>query len=258
MNVLIYLLNPILKKKIKVLIAQPTPSSSNSPFYDLEKKNNIKITFNPFVSVEGETVKNIRIKKINIPKYSALILTSRNAVNHYFRICDEMRITVPNSLKYFCISEAISYYLQKYIAYRKRKIYSANNNFSELIEMMSKHENEKFLFVSSDTVKEDFIDQLNNENINYTQGPFFKIVPNNLKKIKLHSFNMLVFYSPKDIDSLFLNFPDFEQKEIKLAVFGETTYAKAIDKSLTVHIKAPTKEFPSMSMAINDYLGNRI
>ena len=133
-----------MKKPIKILISQPTPTSTHSPFHDLEKKHKIKITFNPFVNIEGETVKNIRLKKIHIPKYGALILTSRNAVNHYFRICDEMRITVPNSLKYFCISEAVAYYLQKYIAYRKRKIYSANNNFQELAEMMSKHEKENF------------------------------------------------------------------------------------------------------------------
>ena len=141
-----------MKKQLKVLIAQPTPTSQNSPFYDLGKKQNLKITFHPFVSIQGETVKNIRLKKINIPKYSALILTSRNAVNHYFRICEEMRITVPNSLKYFCISEAVSYYLQKYIAYRKRKIYSSNNDFTELVEIMTKHDDEKFLFVSSNSI----------------------------------------------------------------------------------------------------------
>ena len=118
-----------MRKKTKILIAQPVPTSLHSPFHDLAKKRNLNIAFHPFLNIEGETVKNIRLKKISIPKYTALILTSRNAVNHYFRICDEMRITVPNSMKYFCISEAVSYYLQKYIAYRKRKIYSASNNF---------------------------------------------------------------------------------------------------------------------------------
>ena len=200
--------------------------------------------------------KNIRLKKINISTYGALILTSRNAVNHYFRICDEMRITVPNSLKYFCISEAVSYYLQKYIAYRKRKIYSANNDFSELIELISKHQEEKFLFISSDIIKGDHIEQLNNHNINYTHGPFFKIVPNNLSKIKISSFDLLVFYSPRAIESLYENFPEFQQDDIKIAVFGDSTYKKAIDKGLLVNVKAPTKVAPSMSMALNDYLGN--
>ena len=245
-----------MKKQIRVLIAQPNPANLNSPFHDLAKKRNLKITFNPFVSVEGETVKNIRLKKIHIQKHSALILTSRNAVNHYFRICDEMRIMVPNSLKYFCISEAVAYYLQKYIAYRKRKIYSSNNNFEELVEMMGKHEAENFLFVASDQIKDSFIKLLNDNSINFTHGPFFKIVSTNLSKLKLSSFNLLVFYTPRDIDSLYENFPNFQQNAIKLAVFGESTLKKARDKGLQVDVSAPSKEFPSMSMALDNYLGN--
>ncbi len=243
-----------MKKQLKVLIAQPVPVNLNSPFYDLAKKRNLKIAFHPFVKIEGETVKNIRLKKINIPKYSALILTSRNAVNHYFRICDEMRITVPNSLKYFCISEAISYYLQKYIAYRKRKIYSANNNFSELVELIQKHEEEKFLLISSDIVNNDIIKQLDDSDINYTRGSFFKIVSTNLSKIKLSSFHILVFYSPRDIESIYNNFPEFQQNDIKIAVFGESTYKKAKEHNLKIDIKAPSKKHPSMSMALDDYL----
>ena len=211
-----------MKKKIKILISQPIPVNLNSPFHDLAKKRNVNITFNPFLQIEGETVKNIRIKKISIPKYNSLILTSRNAVNHYFRICDEMRITVPNSLKYFCISEAVSYYLQKYIAYRKRKIYSANNSYEDLIEIMEKHENDNFLLVSSDFIKKDFISALDESKINYKRGVFFKTVPTNLEKMKINSFNILVFYSPKDIDSLYHNFPKFQQANIKIAVYNIT------------------------------------
>ncbi len=243
-----------MKKPIKILISQPTPTSTHSPFHDLEKKHKIKITFNPFVNIEGETVKNIRLKKIHIPKYGALILTSRNAVNHYFRICDEMRITVPNSLKYFCISEAVAYYLQKYIAYRKRKIYSANNNFIELAEMMSKHEKENFLFISSDKIRNDFKIALEENNVNYDHGPFFKIISSNLSKIKINNFQILVFYTPRDIDSLFQNFPDFKQNSIKLAVFGESTLKRARENGLEVDIKAPSTEFPSMSMALDSFL----
>jgi len=243
-----------LKKKIKILIAQPEPANTNSPFHDLAKKKNLNIKFSPFLRIEGETVKNIRLKKISIPKYTALILTSRNAVNHYFRICDEMRITVPNSMKYFCISEAVSYYLQKYIAYRKRKIYSANNNFQELIEIMMKHEDEKFLFVSSNLIKDGLEDSLDKSGVNYQRGVFFKTVPTDLKKIKINSFNILVFYSPRDIDSLYENFPEFEQKDIKIAVFGEATYNAAMNAGLCVDIKAPDKKNPSMSMALNTYI----
>ena len=243
-----------MKKKIKILVAQPEPTSPNSPFYDLAKKRNLNISFHPFLNIEGETVKNIRLKKINIPKYTALILTSRNAVNHYFRICDEMRITVPNSMKYFCISEAVSYYLQKYIAYRKRKIYSANNDFNELIEIVKKHQEEKFLFVSSNLIKDGLENSLELSGINYTRGIFFKTVSNNLKKIKINSFNILVFYSPRDIDSLYENFPKFEQNNIKVSVFGESTYNAAISAGLKVDIKAPNQKNPSMSMALDSYL----
>ncbi len=243
-----------MKKKLKVLISQPVPQNSNSPFYDLAKKQNLKIEFKPFLAIQGETVKNIRLKKISIPKYSALILTSRNAVNHYFRICDEMRITVPNSMKYFCISEAISYYLQKYIAYRKRKIYSANNNFEELIELMEKHEEDNFLLVSSNFIKQDIIDLLNKSIINYTRGEFFKTISTDLSKLKINSFDILVFYSPIDIDSIFENFPNFQQKDVKIAVFGEATYQAAIDAGLNVTIQAPNKQSPSMSMALEAYL----
>ena len=243
-----------MKKKLRILISQPIPSGLHSPFNDLAKRRNLKITFNPFLQIQGETVKNIRLKKISIPKYSALILTSRNAVNHYFRICDEMRINVPNSMKYFCISEAVSYYLQKYIAYRKRKIYSANNNFEELVEMMQKHEDDKFLFVSSDFIKSDIISLFDKSEINYTRGIFFKTVEADLSKIKINSFDILVFYSPRDIDSLYKNFPDFKQEEVKIAVFGEATCQAAIDAGLNIDIQAPTQKYPSMSMALDNYL----
>jgi len=243
----------MVKKKQKILISQPVPTNTHSPFHDLEEKLNLKISFQPFVKIEGETVKNIRVKKINIPTYSALILTSRNAVNHYFRICDEMRITVPNSMKYFCISEAVSYYLQKYIAYRKRKIYSANNDFVELVEIMKKHEDDKFLLVSSNFIKDDIITQLNESEIKYTRGVFFKTVSSDLSKLKISKFNFLVFYTPRDIDSLYENFPEFKQEDVEIAVFGKTTYEYAVQKGLRIAIKAPTQEHPSMSMALNSY-----
>ena len=239
-------------KPRKILIAQPNPANNHSPFFDLEKKRNLKFTFKPFVSLEGQVVKNIRLQKINIQKHTSVILTSRHAIDHYFRICDQMRITVPNSLKYFCISEAVSYYLQKYIAYRKRKIYSANNSFKELVELMSKVEDEKFLLVSSDYVNQDNIKLLDESNVNYKRCIFFKIVPNKLK-IKLPSYSMIVFYSPRDIESLFESFPDFKQGNIKIAVFGEATYQMASTHNLDVEIQAPTDKFPSLSMALDHY-----
>lgn len=243
----------MVKKKQKILISQPVPANLHSPFHNLENKLNLNISFHPFVKIEGETVKNIRLKKINIPTYSALILTSRNAVNHYFRICDEMRITVPNSMKYFCISEAVSYYLQKYIAYRKRKIYSANNDFDELVEIMKKHENDKFLLVSSNFIKDDILTKLDSSEINYKRGIFFKTVSADLSKLKISKFNFLVFYTPRDIDALYDNFPDFEQGDIQIATFGKTTCEYAIQKGLSITIKAPSEKHPSMSMALESH-----
>ena len=240
-------------KPRKILIAQPNPANNHSPFFDLEKKHNLKFAFKPFVSLEGQVVKNIRLQKINIQKHSSIILTSRHAIDHYFRICDQMRITVPNSLKYFCISEAVSYYLQKYIAYRKRKIYSANNSFSELVELMSKNESENFLLVSSDYVSKDNIQLLEDSKLSYKRGIFFKIVPNNLLKLKFSPYSMLVFYSPRDVESLFSNFPEFSQGSIKVAVFGEATYQMAVSNNLNIDIKAPSDKFPSLSMALDSY-----
>jgi len=242
-------------KKIKVLIAQPNPTNLNSPFFDLAKKHNLNISFTPFLSIEGETVKNIRLQKLHIPSYTAIILTSRNSVNHYFRICDEMRINVPNSMKYFCISEAVSYYLQKYIAYRKRKIYSANNNFDELVELCTKHDKENFLFVTSNFVKEEFISKLDESVIKYNRCAFFKTVSKDLTKVKISSYDLLVFYSPRDIDAIFANFPDYKQNNTKIAAFGKSTNKTAVNSGLSITIEAPSKQHPSMIMAMDSYFG---
>ena len=241
-------------KSRKILVAQPKPINNNSPFFDLEKKRNLKFSFEPFVKLEGQTVKNIRLQKINIQHYSAIILTSRHAIDHYFRICDQMRITVPNSLKYYCISEAVSYYLQKYIAYRKRKIYSSNNNFSELVELMAKSKDEdKYLLVTSNYVNNNNIKLLEESEINYCRGVFFDIKPNKLSKLNLDKYFMLVFYSPRDIESLMFNFPEIAKSSIKIAVFGEATNKMAVKHNLDIVIKAPSSEFPSLSMAIDHY-----
>ncbi|MBJ04613.1 MAG: uroporphyrinogen-III synthase [Flavobacteriales bacterium] len=244
------------KKKTKVLIAQPNPSNLNSPYFDLAKKHDLNIHFSPFLSIEGETVKNIRLQKLHIPSYTSIILTSRNAVNHYFRICDEMRINVPNSMKYFCISEAVSYYLQKYIAYRKRKIYSANNSFDELVELCTKHEQENFLFVSSNFVKEEFITKLDKSEIKYRRCAFFKTVSKDLSKLKLSSFDFLISYSPRDIDAILENFPNYKQGDTKIATFGKSTNKAAVKAGFSIAINAPTENYPSMIMAMDAYLNN--
>ncbi|MFN4762319.1 uroporphyrinogen-III synthase [Gillisia sp. Q332] len=241
--------------KVKtILISQPEPKLENSPYSELEEKQKVKIDFIPFIHVEGVCSKDIRQQKIDLSKYTAIILTSRNSVDHYFRIAEEMRYKVPDSLKYFCLSDAVAYYLQKYVVYRKRKIYVGKRTFSELAPYIKKYKNEKFLLPSSDMLKPDVPKILNKLGIEWKQGTFYKTVVSDLSHLRDVYYDVLVFFSPSGIKSLFENFPDFEQKDTRIAVFGNTTVKAAKDHGLTVNIQAPTPETPSMSMALQKYI----
>lgn len=241
--------------KVKtILISQPEPKLENSPYSELEEKHKVKIDFIPFIHVEGVSSKDIRQQKIDLTKYSAIILTSRNSVDHFFRIAEEMRFKVPDTLKYFCLSDAVAFYLQKYVVYRKRKIYVGKRNFSELAPYIKKYKNEKFLLPSSDMLKPDVPKTLNKLGVEWKQGTFYKTVVSDLSHLRHVYYDILVFFSPSGIKSLFENFPDFEQKDTKIAVFGNTTVKAAKEHGLTVNIKAPTPETPSMTMAIQKYI----
>lgn len=241
--------------KVKtILISQPEPKLENSPYSELEEKHKVKIDFIPFIHVVGVSSKDIRQQKIDLTKYSAIILTSRNSVDHFFRIAEEMRFKVPDTLKYFCLSDAVAFYLQKYVIYRKRKIYVGKRNFSELAPYIKKYKNEKFLLPSSDMLKPDVPKTLNKLGIEWKQGTFYKTVVSDLSHLRHVYYDILVFFSPSGIKSLFENFPDFEQKDTKIAVFGNTTLKAAKEHGLTVNIKAPTPETPSMTMAIQKYI----
>jgi len=242
---------PFLIKKI--LVSQPNPKDRVSPYFELEKKFKIKIKLQPFIEIEGLSVRDIRLQKINIMSFSAIVFNSRLAIDHFFRICEQMRITIPNTMKYFCISEAVSYYLQKYTTYRKRKIYVAEKNFSDLVEIMKKHDSEKFLFPGAEKINTKFTSLLEDSDINYTRAIFFKTIPKKLNVKKL-SYNMLVFFSPIGVESLFFNFPDFEQNDTKIAVFGETTKKMAEKLNLKVDLKVPTEKHLSMISALQDYI----
>ena len=241
--------------KVKtILVSQPEPKIENSPYFDLQDRQKVKVDFRPVIHVEGLEAKEIRQQKIDLSKFSAIILTSRNSVDHFFRVAEEMRFKVPDSMKYFCQSEAVAYYLQKYVVYRKRKIYVGKRTFEELSPLIKKYKDETFLLPTTDKVKPIIPITLDNLGVKWTQATFYKTVISDLSDLENVTYDILVFFSPSGIESLFHNFPDFKQNETRLAVFGNTTIKAVEAKGLRVDIAAPTPETPSMTMALKKYI----
>lgn len=241
--------------KVKtILVSQPEPKVENSPYFELIQKHKVKIDFRPFIHVEGVPVKDIRSQKIDLHNYTAIILTSRNSVDHFFRVAEEMRYKVPEDLKYFCQSEAVAFYLQKYVIYRKRKIYVGQKDFADLSPLIKKYKDEKFLLPASDQLNFDVPQTLNGLKVNWTQGIFYRTVMSDLSDLADVYYDVLAFFSPTGIKSLFKNFPDFQQNETRIAVFGSTTQKEALDHGLRVDIMAPSPEAPSMTMALEKYI----
>lgn len=241
--------------KVKtILVSQPEPKVENSPYFELEQKHKVKIDFRPFIHVEGVPVKDIRAQKIDLSNYTAIILTSRNAVDHFFRAAEEMRYKVPEDLKYFCQSEAVAFYLQKYVVYRKRKIYVGQKDFADLSPLIKKYKDEKFLLPNTDQLNADIPETLNNLKVDWTKGIFYRTVMSDLSDLADVYYDVLAFFSPTGIKSLFKNFPDFQQNNTRIAVFGSTTQKEALDHGLRVDIMAPTPEAPSMTMALEKYI----
>ncbi|WP_127137252.1 uroporphyrinogen-III synthase [Flagellimonas oceanensis] len=241
--------------KVKtILVSQPEPKVENSPYSRLIEKEKVKVDFIPFIHVEGVEAKDVRQQKIDLNNFTAIILTSRNAVDHFFRIAEEMRFKVPDSMKYFCQSEAVAYYLQKYVVYRKRKIYVGKRTFNELTPLIKKYKDEKFLLPSSDSLKPVVPQLLDELGVNWTRGIFYKTVISDLSDLRNVYYDILVFFSPSGIESLMKNFPDFEQKNTRIAVFGNSTVKAATNAGLRIDIQAPTPETPSMTMALQKYI----
>ena len=241
--------------KVKtILVSQPEPKMENSPYLRLIEKEKVKVDFRPFIHVEGVDAKEVRQQKIDLNEYSAIILNSRNSVDHFFRIAEEMRFKVPDTMKYFCQSEAVAYYLQKYVVYRKRKIYVGKRTFKELIPLIKKYKDEKFLLPSSDVLKPSIPKSLDELGVNWTRGVFYKTVISDLSDLRDVYYDVLVFFSPSGIESLLKNFPDFEQNNTRIAVFGNSTVKAANQAGLRIDIKAPTPETPSMTMALQKYI----
>jgi len=241
--------------KVKtILVSQPEPKIENSPYFDLQEKQKVKIDFRPFIHVEGVPSKEIRQQKVDLNNYSAIILTSRNSVDHFFRVAEEMRFKVPDTLKYFCQSEAVAFYLQKYVVYRKRKIYVGKRNFAELSPIIKKYKDEKFLLPTTDKLKSEVPETLNALGVDWKEAVFYRTVISDLSDLADVYYDVLVFFSPSGIESLFHNFPDFKQNNTRIAAFGNTTIKAAQDKGLVVNIPAPTPETPSMTMALEKYI----
>jgi len=241
--------------KVKsILVTQPKPESEKSPYFDLARKCTVKIDFRPFIHIEGVSAIEFRKERITILDHTAIILTSRNAVDHFFRMCSEMRVTVPETMKYFCISESTAYYLQKYVQYRKRKIFHGKQTFTDLIDVLKKHKEEKYLLPCSDRHKEEIPDVLDELKINYTKAIMYKTVCSDLSDLANVNYDILVFFSPSGIKSLFQNFPKFKQNKTRIAAFGPTTAKAVKEAGLNLDIHAPTQKFPSMTMALEDYI----
>ena len=241
--------------KVKnILVSQTKPTVPHSPFFELEKSQKIKIDFEPFIHVMPVTVKEVRLQKIDLTMFTAIILTSRYAVDHYFRVCDKMRYKVPDSMKYFCQSEVVALYLQNHVVYRKRKIYVGLRKFEDLCLLIKKHDTERFLLPTTDKLKAEVPILLNELNINWRQSVFYRTVISDLSHLADVSYDILVFFSPTGIDSLLKNYPNFKQNNTRIATFGAITKKTCEDKGLKVDISAPSKNFPSMTMALEDYI----
>ena len=237
-----------------ILISQPEPVNENSPYTRLREKHNLKIDFRPFIHVEGVDAKYVRRQKIDFTDYTSVILTSRNSVDHFFRLAEDMRFKVSDATKYFCQSEAVAFYLQKYVVYRKRKIYVGEKSLTDLESVFKKFKDEKFLLPSSDILKPSTSSFLDSIGIDWTRAQLYKTVVSDLSDLRDVSYDVLVFFSPSGIQSLFHNFPDFEQNNTKIAVYGNTTVKAADEAKLRIDIKAPTEETPSMTMAIEKFI----
>lgn len=244
-----------MNKKVKsILVSQPKPETEKSPYFELAEKYNLNIDFRSFIHVEGIPASEFRQNKINILDFSAVFFTSRTAIDHYFRLAEELRLTIPDDMKYFCISEATAFYLQKYIIYRKRKIFYANGKFEDLLTIATKHKEEKFIIPLSDIHKQSIPKLLDKSGYKYKKAIMYRTVLSDLSDLADIKYDVLVFFSPSGIKSLFQNFPDFVQGETRIAAFGPTTAKAVEDAGLRLDINAPHPKAPSMSMALEQYV----
>lgn len=248
------------KKEVKVssiLITQPRPETEKSPYFDLAKKYGIQLDFHPFIRVEGLAGKEFRKQRVDISEYTAIVFTSRYAVDHFFRICEELKVKVSQDMKYFCITEAVALYLQKFILYRKRKVFfSADGSTAGLLEVIGKHKNEKYIVPTSDSGKADVAQYMQKHNIPYAEVTLYRMVSNDITLVMEASYDMIVFFSPFSVQTLFEHYPKYQQKTTMIGAFGPTTSKAVEDSGLRLDIKAPAPNAPSMVSALEIFLGD--
>lgn len=237
-----------------ILVSQPEPESNKNPYLSLAEDYKLQVDFRPFIHVEGIDKTEFRNQKINFADHSAVVLTSKTAVDHYFRMAEECRFEVPTTMKYFCISEAVAYYLQKYVTYRKRKIFHGKTSIEDLMDSIKKHKKERFMLPCADILRDSIPIALDREKINYSKVILYRTVASDLSDLESVQYDVLVFFSPSGIESLLKNFPDFKQNKTLIAAFGPTTAKAVVDNNLRLDIHAPQPQWPSMSMAIEHYI----
>jgi len=237
-----------------ILVSQPKPESEKSPYFDLAEKYNLTIDFRPFIQIEGVSVQEFRTQKVDFSAHTAIIFTSKVAVDHFFKMAQEIRFNVPDTMKYFCISEAIAYYLQKYVTYRKRKVFFGKQTIGDLVEVMKKYKNEKVLLPCTDILRDNIPETLTRNKITFSKAVLYRTIASDLSDLENVYYDMLVFFSPGGVESLLKNFPDFKQNKTLIAAFGPTT-AQALKKNnLRLDVQAPHPEAPSMPAAIELYI----
>lgn len=237
-----------------ILVSQPKPEGKKSPYFDLAEKYGLKIDFRSFIHVEGIDAQEFRSQKIDLVDHTAIILTSKTAVDHYFRIAEEMRFEVPDSMKYFCISEAVAYYLQKYVAYRKRKIFFGKQTIVDLVDVLKKHKKENFLLPCTDRLRDRIPTTLEENDLRFSKAVLYRTVASDLSDLEDVYYDMLVFYSPGGIESLLKNFPKFKQNKTVIAAFGPTTANAIVKNKLRLDLHAPQPNAPSMTGAIENFV----
>ena len=241
----------------KILVSQPKPTSEKSPYFDIATRFGVDLVLRPFIKVEGLTPKEFRQQKINILDYTAVVFTSRHAIDNFFTLAKEMRVTIPEDMKYFCVTETISLYIQKYVQYRKRKVFFGNTGkIADLIPLMVKHKTERYLVPMSDVHNDSVTEMLDAKKLVHKECVMYRTVSNDFtpEEIKTFDYDMLVFFSPAGIESLIKNFPDFDQKHIAIATFGPATAKAVKDAGLRLDLEAPSEKYPSMTSALLHYL----
>ncbi len=248
-------LNKERAKEVKsILVSQPEPTNANSPYLKLAEKYNLKIDFRKFIQIDPVEIKEFRKQKVNILENTAVIFTSRNAVDHFFRLATESKVEIPSDMKYFCISEQTANYLQKYIVIRKRKIFTGERTASDLLTVIKKHKDEKFIFPCSNIRTDDIPNFLNENGYNWSEAVIYRTVAADLSDLDNVTYDMIAFFSPSGIDSLLHNFPNFKQNETRIAAFGPTTSKAVKEAGLILDIQAPLPNAPSMTGAIEYYI----